>query len=32
MKKLEQFLKPPTKINAEEEMYNVSLERDEEIS
>ena len=32
MKKLEQFLKPPTNINAEEEMYNVSQERDEEVN
>ena len=32
MRKLEQFLKPPSNMNLEEEMYNVSQERDEEIN
>ena len=31
MSKLEQFLKPPTNINSEEEMYNESQEREEEL-
>ena len=30
MKKLEQYLKPPSNMNSEEEMYNASQERDEE--
>ena len=30
MNKLEQFLKPPSNINLEEEMYNASQEREEE--
>ena len=32
MKKLEQYLKPPSNMNTEEEMYNASQERDEEIN
>ena len=32
MNKLEQYLKPPSNINTDEEMYNASQERDEEIN
>ena len=32
MNKLEQYLKPPSNINNDEEMYNASQERDEEIN